>query len=95
MKISLIRLILLFICLLFVFLLSSCSDPLDTTVETTESTSAVQSTYKTSGEYSENVIWRYDSSTFTIYLCETGKAASDCYGDDSFFKDYWFKLVDI
>ncbi len=61
------------ICLSLVSFLASCSDKKDTVLETTTEPSISEETSNTSGNYCDNINWKYDESTFTFSFSGTGK----------------------
>lgn len=63
----------IFVCLLSVIILSSCSDSRDNTVDTTNETLSTEESYSTSGKINDTVEWRYDESTSTFCFFGTGK----------------------
>lgn len=62
-----------YICLLLVVFLSSCSDSSGDLVGTTNVSSVTEKTYKTSGICNDTVKWKYDASTSAFCYFGSGK----------------------
>jgi len=80
----------IYVCLLLIVILSSCSGSQDNITDTTTEVLVTEKTYKTSGKYSENSNWRYDLSTSTLYLYGAGKSENYCWDNDQHSKSQWF-----
>ncbi len=63
----------LYICLLLVVFLPSCSDSSHDSIETSTEPPVAEQVYKTSGECNDTVKWKYDASTSTFCYYGTGK----------------------
>jgi len=79
----------IYICLLLVDFLSSCSDSRHDLTDTTTETVTTEKIYKTNGAYNNTVKWKYDEASRTFSFSGTGKIDKDGNQSVDNHGDYW------